>query len=365
MEINSDFECGNIIVNELSDTEALLSIRPDTGAEYYQWFYFRVTGTPDTTRTFQITNAAGASYEKAWNGYRVLASYNGNDWLRIPTEYDGSNLTFKHSATESTTSYAFFVPYFAAQRETLLHDCESSPLVTRRSIGKSYQGKSIDMVVIGDENRDTKKIWVITRQHAGESMAEWATEGMLRRFIDANDSVSQALLNKATIYVVPNINPDGSALGNLRANAAGVDLNRAWAEPTDKCPEIIAIQKAMKEVGVDYFLDMHGDEERPFIWIAHTDVEQSPEQKRLQVQFEQELVDRNPEIRPAPKELQGVIANMGLATNYMASTFNCLSWITELPFREPEIIENNPDSMLPDGCLRFGRTCVDALNEVV
>ena len=365
MRIDADFEFGNIVVQELTNTDAVLSIRPDSEAEYFQWFYFRVTGRPDTARTFKFANAGGASYVKAWEYYRVLVSYDEENWFRISTKYDGSTLTFKHTAVESTTSYAFFVPYLTAQREALLQECESSRLVTRRSIGRSYLGKPLDMVVIGDETRPVRKIWVIARQHAGESMAEWATEGLIKRLLDPLDSASQALLSKARVYVVPNINPDGSALGNLRANAAGVDLNRSWAEPDDKCPEIVAIQKAMKEIGVDFFLDMHGDEERPFIWVGHPDVNQSTKTKQIQHQFEQELAKRNPEIRPAPTELGEVIGNLGLASNWVPATFNCVAWITELPFAEPVDMGDEADSMLQNGCLRFGRTCVEALNVVV
>ena len=366
MRIDADFECGNIIVQELTDTGAILFIRPDSEAEYFQWFYFRVIGVPDIARTFKFANAGEASYVKAWQYYRVLVSYDEKNWFRIPTKYDGSTLTIKHTAVESTTSYAFFVPYLTAQREALLQECESSLLVTRRSIGRSHLGKQLDMVEIGDAVHPVRKIWVIARQHAGESMAEWATEGLIKRLLDPLDSASHALLSKAKVYVVPNINPDGSALGNLRANAAGVDLNRSWAEPDDKCPEIVAIQKAMKEIGVDFFLDMHGDEERPFIWVGHPDVNQSTKAKQIQHQLEQELAERNPEIRPAPKELgEEVIDNLGLASNWVAATFNCPAWITELPFAKPADMGDEADSMLQEGCLRFGRTCVEALNVVV
>ena len=370
MRIDADFECGNIIVQELTDTGAILSIRPDTETDYFQWFYFRVTGAPDIARTFKFANAGEARYEKAWQYYQVVASYDEKNWFRVPTEYDGSTLTIKHTAVESTTSYAFFVPYLTAQREALLQECESSLLVTRHSIGRSYLGKQLDMVEIGDAVHPVRKIWVQSRQHAGESMAEWATEGLIKRLLDPLDSASHALLSKAKVYVVPNINPDGSALGNLRANAAGVDPNRSWAEPNDKIPEIVAIQKAMKEIGVDLFLDMHGDEERPFIWIGHPDVNQSTKAKQIQHQLAQELAERNPEIRPAPKGYGDVVTqktsrtdNLSFASNWVAATFNCPALITELPFAKPAHMSE--DTMLQEGCLRFGRTCVEALNVVV
>ena len=70
MRIEADFECGNVIVEKLTDAEAHLSIRADSNAKFFQWFYFRVTGEAGILRTFNLTNAHAASYPQAWNGYR-------------------------------------------------------------------------------------------------------------------------------------------------------------------------------------------------------------------------------------------------------------------------------------------------------
>ena len=45
-------------------------------------------------------------------------------------------------------------------------------------------------------------MWVIARQHPGESMAEWFTEGMLHRLLDRHDPVSRKVLAQAVFYVV-------------------------------------------------------------------------------------------------------------------------------------------------------------------
>ena len=83
------------------------------------------------------------------------------------------------------------------------------------------------------------KIWIICRQHPGESMAEWWAEGFLRRLTDMDDPVARSLLDQAELYVIPNMNPDGSWRGHLRVNAAGANLNRCWAHPTlQESPEV-------------------------------------------------------------------------------------------------------------------------------
>lgn len=57
-------------------------------------------------------------------------------------------------------------------------------------------------------------------------MASWFMEGLVHRLINPNDPVARKFLESATLYLVPNINPDGSFRGHLRTNAFGANLNR-------------------------------------------------------------------------------------------------------------------------------------------
>ena len=54
----------------------------------------------------------------------------------------------------------------------------------------------------GEPGEGKRKVWVIHRQHPGESMAEWFCEGMLHRLLDRHDPVSRKVLEKAVFYVV-------------------------------------------------------------------------------------------------------------------------------------------------------------------
>ncbi|MCV5690128.1 M14 family zinc carboxypeptidase, partial [Escherichia coli] len=77
----------------------------------------------------------------------------------------------------------------------------------------------MSLLTFGEPEEGKKKIWMIARQHPGETMAEWFMEGMIQRLLDENDTVARALLEKAVLYVVPNMNPDGGIRGHLRTNA--------------------------------------------------------------------------------------------------------------------------------------------------
>jgi hypothetical protein len=112
-------------------------------------------------------------------------------------------------------------------------------------------------------------LWVIARQHPGETMASWWMEGFVNRLLDEEDPVSKKLLRRAVVHVVPNMNPDGSARGHLRTNALGANLNREWANPrVDYSPEVFHVRNAMDDTGVDLMLDVHGDEAEPYCFIV-------------------------------------------------------------------------------------------------
>ncbi|MCY3906527.1 MAG: M14-type cytosolic carboxypeptidase [Anaerolineaceae bacterium] len=362
MEITADFDGGNVIVDKVKGPSASLRIRPDSNAPFFQWFYFRAEGVAGETRQFAIGNAAHASYPGAWPRYRVLASADHINWQRLPTNYVNGVLTFTHERAPETASYAFFVPYPETRRRALLTVATGTPGVERRSIGRSVQGRSLDMLVFGEETGG-ERIWVIARQHAGEPMAEWAAEGLVRRLLDQDDEVATELKARTTISVIPNANPDGSALGNLRANADGVDLNRDWKEAASASPEVAAIKRAVEHDGVDYFIDIHGDETRPYIWVVPSAVHLDPAAARKALHFVLELARLQPELQPPPVGIEGEdAAEAGMSVNFIATTFGCPAWTLELPFPE---VPGFGDSLLADGCMRFGRSCIEALNVVI
>ena len=100
-------------------------------------------------------------------------------------------------------------------------------------------------------------------------MAEWWMEGALEKLTDEDDPVARVLRRECTFRVVPNMNPDGSRRGHLRTNAAGVNLNREWHAPSaEKSPEVLCVRNAMDETGVDFAMDVHGDEAIPANFLA-------------------------------------------------------------------------------------------------
>ena len=62
MEISQNFDGGNISVIECSDpAEIQLEIKKDNNSDFYQWFYFRLSGAKNQQCVLKILNAISAA----------------------------------------------------------------------------------------------------------------------------------------------------------------------------------------------------------------------------------------------------------------------------------------------------------------
>ncbi len=364
ISISDDFDGGNIEVVTGSGGDWTLAIRPDNMSHYFQWFYFSVEDASGVDLTLRISNAGQSAYPEGWKDYRALASEDNENWSRVDTGFNDGVLTIRMKPTRQKVWFAYFTPYQTGRHEALIRHFKRNALVRHSVFGKSLDGSPLDLLTIGS---GPLQIWIYGRQHPGESMAEWWMEGALQAL---TESSAAALRSACTIYVAPNMNPDGTARGHLRTNAVGIDLNREWASPTvEKSPEVFAILNLMEAYGVDFALDVHGDESIPHVFIAGADGIPSwtAEMGRIQDRFISCLVDQTADFQPfngypTPEAGQ---ANLAISTNALGERFGSLSMTLEMPFKDhseaPDVI-NGWSSLRSE---RLGAACVSALVEMV
>ncbi|MCP4954061.1 MAG: carboxypeptidase family protein [Photobacterium aquimaris] len=373
MKIFSNFESGSInVVKAESKDDIQLSIPNDNQSELHQWFHFRLESEAQQPHTIKLLDLANSAYPEGWNGYDVVASYDREEWFRIPSEFDGDTLTFNVIPENESMYFAYFAPYSYDRHQDLLHLAQSHYNCRLETLGHTLDNRDVSLLVIGDEHAadseeaPKKKIWVIARQHPGETMAEWFVEGLVQRLLDETDTVGRALLNKAVFYVVPNMNPDGSARGHLRLNAIGVNLNREWQTPSlENSPEVFYVREKMLATGVDMFLDIHGDEAIPFNFVAGSEGIPSYDARleNLENKFKQALLTVTPEFQDEHgygKDKPGE-ANLTVASNWVGEQFNCLSYTVEMPFKDHN---NQPDSLYgwsPERSISFGHDTLAAV----
>ena len=151
--------------------------------------------------------------------------------------------------------------------------------------------------------------------------------------------MSRRLLEVAVLHVVPNMNPDGSVRGNLRSNAAGANLNREWANPSmELSPEVFLVRERIQQTGVDAFIDVHGDEGLPYVFVAGS--EMLPGFTSGQAAAQSEFIDNFKRASPDFQDVHGYSAGkyredaLKLASKWVGHTFGCLSLTLEMPFKD-------------------------------
>lgn len=371
MLITSAFDSGNIQVLDISNSENIrLNIIKDNESDFFQWFHFRLSGARYQEIGISIDNAGDAAFPEGWDGYSVCASYDRTEWFRIPTQYDGKSLSWKCDVDEDHIYFAYFAPYSMEQHADLIADSAQHPLVTTHALGHTLDGQTMDMLEIGYGADDRKVVWLIARQHPGETMAEWWMEGALERLLDESDPVSRKLLEKAHFYVVPNMNPDGSKRGHLRTNAAGANLNREWLDPSMKrSPEVYMVREKMAETGIDFCMDVHGDEALPYNFLAG--FEGIPDIKQDKIDLFNKYRATLARISPDFQEEHGYDidapgkADMSIGTNYIAHAFDCVSMTLEMPFKDNADLPDVDHGWSPDRCVHLGRQSLDALYQMI
>lgn len=367
MQINAVFDAGNIIVLDDSDpSNVRLAIRDDAGGEHKQWFCFRASGVRDVAATFHLENAGACSYPTAWEGYRVAASVDRTTWFRVPTRYADGVLTFEHTASVDSVWFAYFAPYSRERHHDLIAECVAAG-ARHEVIGHTLDGEDLDLLTAGDGELP---VWVIARQHPGETMAEWWMEGFLGRLLDPDDALSRQALARCTFYVVPNMNPDGSRRGHLRTNAAGANLNREWHAPTSaRAPEVLAVRDRMDETGVRLCLDVHGDEGLPYVFIAGPEGTPgwTPAREAVRQAFELAYERANPDFQrvhgygrdPADG------ADMSMCTNQLAERYGALALTLEMPFKDNANLPDEEHGWSPARSMKLGASALHPITAVL
>lgn len=370
MKISTSFDSGNIEVVSLSSHENIqLKIRKDTQSEFLQWFHFRLLGAQGYPCTIHIVNAGETSYPEGWVNYYACASYDRNTWFRVPTTFNGKELTIEVTPNENSIFIAYFPPYSYERHLELVSTAQSEDVCVLDSLGKTLEGRDIDFLTLGELNKEKRKVWIIARQHPGEAMAEWFMEGLIHRLLDSDDPVSRKLLEKCTFFLVPNANIDGSIHGNLRTNAGGVNLNREWGNPSPvKSPEVYYIMQKMNETGVDLFLDIHGDEAIPYCFISG--IEGLPgyhgRLQMLQERFMELWEAYSPDFQTKhgyPKNEPGK-ANLNIGSKAVAHRFDCLGLTIEMPFKDNADLPDRAFGWSPERSIKLGESVLNIILQI-
>lgn len=134
-----------------------------------------------------------------------------------------------------------------------LNKIRSNDRYELKTIGKSYEGRIIDLIKIG--NGKTRVLFW-SQMHGDESTSTRAILDLIN-FFEANDdtnSLRERILENISLYIIPMLNPDGAEIFTRR-NAQQIDINRdAIAQQS---PEGKLLYEIKNEVKPDFAFNLH------------------------------------------------------------------------------------------------------------
>lgn len=374
MQIDDHFDSGNIEVIAADDPSNIrLSLRADPPCEtaegtvrYKQWFHCRIAGVRQTPLTIHLEGAADTSYPSGWVDYRAVYSTDHRRWRRADTRFDDRGLTIRVTPETDVIWLAYFAPYDLERLQRQIGRWCAHEEVQLHALGRTVKGRPLDRLVIGDPRREAPPVWILARQHPGETMASWWVEGFVERLLDDHDGLAVRLREEATVHLVPLMNPDGSSSGFIRTNARGVDLNRAWDTPSaDAAPEVHLTLREMERTGVAFCLDVHGDSDLPHSFavipraIERWNAELEETARAFCDTYERANPDFQQEHGYPPEDPEAV--QMGICKNAVAQRFGCAAATLEMPFKHAADFRDERDGWSPPRCRRMGASALDGI----
>ena len=238
---------GTIVVHLLYDHERA---SPNRAAGH---IHFLLQAKPGSKLTIEITNL-----DNVWNGIRasvsrelktVSLSENGRDWRVVPVDNSsGTSGRFTVEMPGPRLYVARLEPYRLSDLEKFLAAIRANPLVQISPIGRTVQGRELEIVRIGRETAPYR-VFLRARAHPWEPGGNWVLHGLITRLL-RGDADAARFLERTCYFVLPMANKDGVAHGRTRFNFQGKDLNRDWNKPVvaDLAPENHALEQWLEKM---------------------------------------------------------------------------------------------------------------------
>ncbi|HTL18317.1 MAG TPA: M14 family zinc carboxypeptidase [Patescibacteria group bacterium] len=232
-------------------------------------FHFLIQAKAGSQFTLEFLNL-----DNVWNGRpgsvanelkTAVVSSDGRLWTPISLRALPENrVQLKVQMPGPKLYVARVEPYRLSDLEGLLSSIKSNPLVQIDTIGKTVQGRPLELLRLGNPEAP-HRVFLRARAHAWEAGSSWVIEGFIRRFL-ADDELAKACRSRYCVYILPMANKDGVTGGRTRFNLQGKDLNRDWDKMADPvlAPENYALEKWLQRAiqarhKPDLALEFHND----------------------------------------------------------------------------------------------------------
>src|SRR3546814_17034607 len=105
--ISGAFDGGNIRLVAIEGDRIDLEIARDHNSDFYQWFYFRLTGAGGNPVSLRLLNCGESAYPHGWEHYRACMSTARDYWERDETDYESGVLPITATAAADSLRFAY------------------------------------------------------------------------------------------------------------------------------------------------------------------------------------------------------------------------------------------------------------------
>lgn len=231
----------------------------------------------------------------------------GGEWHRseevaVDEHPDGRRaVRFTYPGGASAVAAAFCFPYAPPDLEAALADLGHA--WESNTIGVTHEGRPLERLrLVGDHGDGQSGVYLMARQHSGETPGSWALDGILR-FLASGDGKARELRDALDVWVCPFVDLDGVVNGDYGKDALPWDYNRAW-ERLPMRASVHAIQRDLirfkDRAQPRLVIDLHGPgHSTPGVYVQLPRSERPEEQRRGALEFAHELSSHFPELAAA------------------------------------------------------------------
>ncbi|MFN4227981.1 MAG: M14 family zinc carboxypeptidase [Candidatus Ratteibacteria bacterium] len=241
IEVIKNFPQSNVcdVSIEYKDLPVLSFSPSPKGGPECLWFYFKVK----VSNIKKIKIVLKHSYNMLGGGMpenlRPVIKFKGSKWKRLPKPEiinfdDGrKSVIWKIVIEKDLFEIALCYPYGKEEIEKLLKD--TNGYWKKDVIGVSQEEREIIRLSNIYNGPEKKGVYLIARQHSGETPGSWVLDGFLRYLAEIE-------YKNLVVWAVPLSNIDGIENGFYGKDNFPYDLNRAWGFPPMR-HETLAIQR--------------------------------------------------------------------------------------------------------------------------
>lgn len=254
LEVSAGFPGGNIRV--IRNAGGTVELAPDN-RDSNPWFFWQFEARADAPGTARFVFA---DPPKLGLQGPAVSLDRGLSWQWLGTgtvQFSEAADSFGYAFTNAgqTVRFCAAIPYGPAELDGFLAGRTNDPRLAVGVLTTSLKGRPVRLLRVGEPGPGRLAVLMTARHHACESMASYVLEGFLAEAL-ADSPAGAAFRSRYVLYAVPMVDADGVAEGDQGKGRQPHDHNRDYG-PTNRYPEVRAIQKLARDRNVELVVDFH------------------------------------------------------------------------------------------------------------